>query len=209
MKIIIAEETGLPYNICVRNTLLNNNACAHERAGTALLTLPDTALLRRGMPLFVPDTAWPVSARIFAVARICRLGRHIDRNFAHRYYDCVSVAVNFCAEELISSLRERGLPQDIARGFEGSVGIGDLLPAGDCPIKEMSLVIDGEKKVCIDTERLQERLDGSIAFLSRFFKICHGDLIMVGTDERGIEINVGQTLEGFCNEQKCLEIRIK
>ena len=209
MKIIIVEENLPIYNISVRNALLYNNVCEHARANVAVMSLPDTALLRKGTPLFVPDTAWPLTARIYAAARICRLGRHIDEKFAHRYYDAVSVAVNFCAEDLLETLKHHGLPLDIARGFDGSIGIGDMIETANYEPCEMTLINDSNEKITLCTKGLKSRLNSHIAFLSKFIKLCHGDVILVGEGSKVIHLETGQTLTGYCEENKCLEIRIK
>ena len=210
MKIIIVEKSASAYNFSVRNALYNNTY-AQETSDCALLTLPDTALLRSGMPLFVPDTAWPLAVRVYAACRISRLGRCIDKSFAHRYYDTVGMAVNFCAEKLCDTLRGMCLPEDMARGFDGSVGIGKMVPAhesNNLP-KEMILKIDGVTKTVLTTEGLQTTLDEGIAFASRFFKLCHGDLILTAGEVCETNLQTEQMIEGFCDEDRCLEIKIK
>src|SRR5574344_1059078 len=112
-----------------------------------IFTKADTALLKDGKPFFIPDDMGRIEYETELVVRICKLGKNISERFAHRYYDAVTVGIDFTARELQQQLREKGLPWEICKGFDGSAVIGefvskDLLPKMD--ELHFNLDIDGK-----------------------------------------------------------------
>lgn len=88
---------------------------------------PDTALLRNNQPFFMPDFSQELHHEVEVVLRICRLGRHIEPRFAHRYYDAITVGIDFTARDLQRQCAQQGLPWEKAKAFDGSAPIGDFV----------------------------------------------------------------------------------
>ena len=93
----------------------------------------DSALLKNGKPFFIPDDLGRIEYEGELVVRICRLGKSIPVRFAHRYYDALTVGVDFTARELQAKLRAKGLPWELSKGFDGSAAIGEWIPKEKLP----------------------------------------------------------------------------
>lgn len=218
MKIFVFEGNHPRYNIAALFSLSNQGDAPLQVPRTALLTLPDTALLTRGRPLFVPDEAWPCLIQAHLVVRISRLGRHIAARFAHRYYDAVTVGTTCTARALLEQLRREGLPWELSRAFDGAASIGqwqevahseadDHAPAP--ADREVRLDINGRAVQRFRTGELLEQVDRQIEAVSRFYKLCQGDLIFTGTDAPGTEVHIDDHIDGLADGHKLLSFNIK
>ena len=182
-----------------------------------IFTKADSALLKDGKPFFVPDDMGRIDYEGELVVRICRLGKAIPERFAHRYYDAVTVGLDFTARDMQEEARRKGLPWTICKGFDGSAIIGDWLP-----------LHDAEGKTSIDIQSLHFRLDKNgmpvqpgfagdmlftvdalISYLSRFFTLKTGDLLFTGTPVGVGPVAVGDFLEGYVENQRVLSCRCK
>ena len=112
--------------ICIEPTTTSPQAIGalQDLEGAALYVRPETALTRSDWPFFVPDWSERIVARPQLVVKVCRLGKSIPERFAHRYYDEVTLGVSFVAEDLRQQLAQRGLPWDVATGFDGAAYCG-------------------------------------------------------------------------------------
>lgn len=205
MKIFVLEGNYASYNIPGISPLTEKETSL----GTAMYMVPDTALLTHNRPFFVPDEAWPCTVQAHLAVRICRLGKHVSERFAHRYYDALSVAATFTAQETFTRLRAQGLPWEVSKGFDGAVAIGAFLEK-ETAARSFCLNRNGEtlQPVCSEEELLQG-IDSLIAAISRYYKLCHGDLILTGTPGAGAEVHINDHLEGYLGNEQVLAFNVK
>jgi acylpyruvate hydrolase len=178
-----------------------------------IFTKPDTAILRNNSPFYYPDFSKDVHHEVELVLRICKEGKNIEEKFAHKYYDAIGVGIDFTARDLQQKLKEKGLPWDIAKGFNGSAPISDkFIPVGDFKdVKNInfSLKIDGEFKQQGNTSLMLFNFDYIILYLSRFFTLKTGDLIFTGTPKGVSPVKVGNVLSAYIEDEKLLEFEVK
>ena len=178
-----------------------------------IFTKPDTAILRNNSPFYYPDFSKDVHHEVELVLRICKEGKNIEEKFAHKYYDAIAVGIDFTARDLQQKLKEKGLPWDIAKGFNGSAPISDkFIPVGefkDVKNINFSLKIDGEFKQQGNTRLMLFNFDYIILYLSRFFTLKTGDLIFTGTPKGVSPVKVGNVLSAYIEDEKLLEFEVK
>jgi acylpyruvate hydrolase len=178
-----------------------------------IFTKPDTAILRNNSPFFYPDFSTDVHHEVELVLRICREGKNIEEKFAHKYYDAIGVGIDFTARDVQQKLKEKGLPWDIAKGFNGSAPISDkFIPIGefkDVKNINFSLKVDGEMKQQGNTSLMLFNFDYIILYLSRFFTLKTGDLIFTGTPKGVSPVKVGNVLTAYIEDEKLLEFEVK
>lgn len=221
MKIFVFEGNHPDYNIPTHFPLIKHTeqaaqpmpgAAQEAMPQSALLTLPDTALLTRGRPLFVPDEAWPCCVQAHLVVRISRLGRHVAPRFAHRYYDALTIGACCTARDLLHRLRREGLPWELSRAFDGAAAIGEWLPTDEAtrPDRtEVTLRINGEEAQRFRTADLLSHIDEQVAAVSRFYKLCQGDLLFTGTCSAGTDVRIDDRIEGLADGRRLLAYNIK
>ena len=178
-----------------------------------IFTKPDTALLRNNSPFYYPDFSKDVHHEVELVLRICKEGKNIEEKFAHKYYDAIGVGIDFTARDLQQKLKEKGLPWDIAKGFNGSAPISDkFIPVSEFKnVKNInfSLKVDGEYKQQGNTSLMLFNFDYIILYLSRFFTLKTGDLIFTGTPKGVSPVKVGNVLSAYIEDEKLLEFEVK
>ena len=205
MKIIVFEKNYGSNNISKESTLYNT-------CDSTVYTLPDTALLKDHRPFFVPDFAETCTLRGQLVVRICRLGRSISARFAHRYYDAITVGVTFTAENILKTLRERGLPWELAKGFDGSAVIGSFVP-----LEEVEEGMNTSFSICEDDQLIQngngadmiKSIDDMIAEISQFYTLKQGDFIFTGCPVAPTVVTPNHNISGFVGNKKVLSFNIK
>jgi 2-keto-4-pentenoate hydratase/2-oxohepta-3-ene-1,7-dioic acid hydratase in catechol pathway len=178
-----------------------------------IFTKPDTAILRNNSPFYYPDFSTDVHHEVELVLRICKEGKNIEEKFAHKYYDSIGIGIDFTARDLQQKLKEKGLPWDIAKGFNGSAPISDkFIPVTefkDVKNISFSLKIDGENKQRGNTSLMLFGFDYIILYLSRFFTLKTGDLIFTGTPKGVSPVKVGNVLSAYIEDEKLLEFEVK
>lgn len=177
-----------------------------------IFTKPDSALLKGGKPFFVPDFTQRCDYELEIVVRINRLGKTIAPRFASRYYDALTVGIDFTARDLQQRFRQKGLPWDLCKGFDGSAVIGDFVAKEDLPdINSLSFRLDIDRKTVQSgfSGDMLYKVDELIAYVSRFFTLKTGDLLFTGTPEGVGPVRIGQRLEGYLSERKLLEFKVK
>lgn len=177
-----------------------------------IFTKADTALLRSHKPFFIPDDMGRIDYEAEIVVRISRLGKTIPQRFAHRYYDAVTLGVDFTAREWQQQLRKAGLPWDLCKGFDGSAAIGDWIDVHklrDIQALRFRLDINGctVQKGC--TSDMLFQVDELIAYISRFFTLKTGDILYTGTPAGTGPIHIDDHIEGYIEEQKVMEFNCK
>jgi acylpyruvate hydrolase len=178
-----------------------------------IFTKPDTAVLRNNAPFFYPDFSKDIHHEVEVVLRICKEGKNIQEKFASKYYDSIGIGIDFTARDLQQKAKEKGLPWDIAKGFNGSAPVSDkFLPVAqvkDLANVNFSLRINGELKQQGNTSLMLFGFDYIISYLSGFFTLKTGDLIFTGTPKGVGPVKVGDTLAAYLEDEKLLEFEVK
>lgn len=173
-----------------------------------IFTKADSALLKDRKPFFVPDFMGRIDYEAELVVRICRLGKTIPQRFAHRYYDAVTLGVDFTARDMQRRFREKGMPWDLCKGFDGSAAIGewvDINKFRDIQAINFRLNINGSTVQEACTSDMLYGVDELIAYISRYFTLKTGDLIYTGTPAGTGPVTIGDRLEGWLDDRKVLE----
>ncbi|EIM74350.1 fumarylacetoacetate (FAA) hydrolase [Nitritalea halalkaliphila LW7] len=186
---------------------------ANERPEAPVVFLkPDTALLKNGAPFYHPDFSENIHHEVELVLKIQKEGKYIQEQFAHRYYDEIGIGIDFTARDLQQRCKEKGLPWEIAKAFNGSAPIGGFLPKShfqDLANITFSLQKNGEEVQRGNTGMMLFSFDAIIAYVSQFFTLKKGDLIFTGTPAGVSKIAVGDVLTGFIEDEALLEVAIK
>jgi len=173
---------------------------------------PDTALIPKRLPFFYPSFSKDVHYETEVVVKINRVGKHISKEFAHKYYDQLTVGIDFTARDLQKKLKEKGLPWEKAKAFDGSAPIGSFINTKEYKnINDIgfSLKINGKERQLGNTSNMLFPIDSLIAYVSQFFTLKIGDLIFTGTPEGVGPIKIGDHLEAFIENNKLLDLKIK
>lgn len=178
-----------------------------------LFMKPDSALLKDNKPFFIPDFSENIHHELEVVVRINRLGKNIAERFAHRYYDELTVGIDFTARDLQSELKEKGLPWEISKGFDNSAAVGEFILKEDFPQGISSLNFSLSKNHEIvqkgNTADMIHSVDKIIAYASRFFTLKIGDIIFTGTPAGVGRIGIDDNLQGFIEDRKLFDFHIR
>ena len=177
-----------------------------------IFTKADSALLKDKKPFFIPDFCEQVDYETELVVRISRLGKSIPERFAHRYYDAVTVGIDFTARDLQNKLREEGKPWEICKGFDGSAAIGEWVEIEkfrDIQRIHFHLDINGKTVQEGCSSDMLFKVDEIIAYISRFFTLKTGDILYTGTPVGVGPVHIDEHLEGYIEDRKVLEFNIK
>ncbi len=178
-----------------------------------IFTKADSALVTRGRPFFIPDFTKRCDYETELVVRICRLGRSIPQRFAHRYYDAVTVGIDFTARDVQERLRAKGHPWEICKGFDGSAVVGEFIPkealGRDIQDLHFRLDINGKTVQEGHTADMQRSVDELVSYISQFFTLKTGDLLYTGTPAGVGLVKIGDELLGWLEGKKVMECRVR
>ena len=172
----------------------------------------DSSLLKDHKPFFIPDFMGRIDYETELVVRICRLGKSIPQRFASRYYDAVTVGIDFTARDMQNEMREKGLPWDICKGFDGAATIGEWVDASkfrDIQAIHFHLDINGKTVQEGCTSDMLYKVDEIIAYLSQFYTLKTGDILYTGTPAGVGPVHIDDHLEGYLEDRKVLEFNCK
>ncbi|KAA6316059.1 Ureidoglycolate lyase [termite gut metagenome] len=204
MKII-----AVGMNYVLHNEELGNLSKEKE---PVIFMKPDTALLKNGKPFFIPDFSHEIHYEAELVVRISRLGKYIAPRFANRYYDAITVGIDFTARDMQREFRRKGYPWELCKGFDDSAAIGTFVSKERFThVQQISfrLNIDGKEAQRGHTSDMLFGVDDVIAYVSRFVTLKMGDLLFTGTPAGVGEVRVGQYLEGYLEEERVLDFHIR
>ena len=177
-----------------------------------IFTKADSSLLKDGKPFFLPEEMGRVDYETELVVRICKLGKSIPQRFAHRYYDAVTVGIDFTARELQQRLRAEGKPWDLCKGFDGAAVIGqwvDIAKFRDIQATHLHLDINGQTVQQGCSSDMLFKVDEIIAYISRYFTLKTGDLLYTGTPVGVGPVHINDHLTGWIDDRKVLEFNVK
>ena len=184
----------------------------YKTEAPVLFTKADSSLLKSGKPFFVPDFMGRIDYEAELVIRICRLGKNIPQRFAHRYYDAVTVGIDFTARDVQQQLREKGLPWDLSKSFDGATAIGEWVGKDkflDVQALRFHLDINGQTVQEGCTADMVFGIDEIVAYISQYFTLKTGDVIFTGTPAGVGPVHIDDHLEGYVEERKVLEFNCK
>ena len=200
--------------ICIGRNYANHIAeLQNERPDEPVIFLkPDSAVLPDKAPFVIPDFSSDIHHEIEVIVKINKLGKYIDPKFAHKYYDEIGLGIDFTARDVQNKLKEKGLPWEKAKAFDGSAIIGDFLPKNEFISTEnitFELTNNGQTVQKGNTVNMLWKIDEIIAYVSQFFTLKKGDIIFTGTPEGVAKVAPNDILEGFIENKKVLRLQIK
>lgn len=173
---------------------------------------PDTALLRENKPFYHPDFSEEIHHEIELVLKVCKEGKHINEKFASGYFDEVGLGIDFTARDVQQRHKEKGLPWELAKAFDGSAPISHFVSKSkfsDLYNINFKLDINGETRQIGNTKDLLFSFERIIAFVSKCITLKKGDLIFTGTPEGVGRVNVGDHLQAYLQDEKMLDFYVK
>lgn len=172
---------------------------------------PDTAILRNNAPFYYPEFSKDIHFEVEVLIKINKEGKYIDQKFAHKYYEEIGIGIDFTARDLQSKCKEKGLPWEIAKAFNGSAPISEFSSkeGRDLSNLNFSLKQNGELKQQGNTSLMLFPFDEIVAYVSQYFTLKKGDIIFTGTPAGVGPIAIGDKLEAYIEEEKLLEVDIK
>lgn len=201
---------GIGMNYIQHNKELDG--ALYKTEAPVLFTKADSSLLKSGKPFFVPDFMGRIDYEAELVIRICRLGKNIPQRFAHRYYDAVTVGIDFTARDVQQQLREKGLPWDLSKSFDGAAAIGEWVGKDkflNVQALRFHLDINGQTVQEGCTADMVFCIDEIVAYISQYFTLKTGDVIFTGTPAGVGPVHIDDHLEGYVEERKVLEFNCK
>lgn len=174
---------------------------------------PDSALLRNNEPFYIPDWTKEVHHEIELVLRVCRLGKNIEKKFAHRYFDEIGLGVDFTARDVQNELKKKGLPWEKAKAFDRAAVISNTF----FPVTGFTNLRDIKFKLDINGNTIQGGNSGLMIFgfddiishISKYITLKIGDLIYTGTPAGVGPVKIGDRLEGYLEDKKLLDFSVK
>ena len=173
---------------------------------------PDTAISPKGHPFFIPEFSKNVHYEVELVVRINRLGKHIQEKFAHKYYDRIGLGIDFTARDIQQKVKEKGLPWEKAKGFDGSAVISrNYLDKQNIDLSDLNFSLKKNTKLVQsgNTKHMMFTIDQIIAYISQFYTLKIGDLIYTGTPAGVGKVEPGDLLEGYIEEEKMFEVKVR
>jgi len=170
---------------------------------------PDTAILK-GNDFYIPEFSNDVHYELEVVLKISKGGKYIRKEAAHKYYEEIGLGIDFTARDLQSELKSKGLPWELAKGFDGSAVVGNFFKKDsyDLANLQFSLLKNKEKVQDGHTKDMMFTFDDIIAFVSQYFTLRVGDLIFTGTPKGVGKVNENDVLEAYLEDQKVIDIRV-
>jgi len=173
---------------------------------------PETALLKDNKPFYHPDFSDDIHHEIEIVIKISKEGKHINEQFAQNYFEEIGLGVDFTARDIQSKHKEKGLPWELAKAFDGSAPVSGFVPKSQfADLKNISFKLDvnGETRQQGNTSYMLFSFEYIIAFVSKYITLKKGDLIYTGTPQGVGKVNVGDKLEGYLEDVKMLDFLVK
>lgn len=172
---------------------------------------PDTAVLKKGSDFYLPEFSQDIHYELEVVLKISKGGKYILEEHASKHYDEIALGIDFTARDLQSQLKAKGLPWELAKGFDGSAVLSDFYPKKEYDLSclQFSLLKNKQEVQNGNTELMLFSPDKIIAFVSQYFTLRVGDLIFTGTPKGVGKVSENDVLEAYLQEQKVFELRIQ
>lgn len=200
--------------ICIgRNYAEHIEELQNERPDEPVVFIkPDSAVLPKEQAFYIPEFSDEIHYELEVLVRIKKVGKHIAKKFAHNYYDEIGLGIDFTARDLQNRLKDKGLPWEKAKGFDGSAVIGKWMPKGQ--FKDMNninftLLKNGDPVQQGNTSLMLWKVDEIISYISKYFTLKKGDVIFTGTPAGVGKISVNDYLSGTLENEELLSVKIK
>ena len=200
--------------ICIgRNYTKHIEELKNERPDDPVVFMkPDSAILLRQHPFVIPEFSEDIHHELEVIVKINKVGKYIEPKFAHKYYDEISIGIDFTARDLQQKLKDKGLPWEKAKAFDGSAVIGDFVSKNDFKSLDninFELMNNGVTVQKGNTSFMLWKIDELIAYVSQFFTLKIGDIIFTGTPEGVAVVRPDDVLEGYLEGNKLFRIQVK
>ncbi|MBZ0326896.1 MAG: fumarylacetoacetate hydrolase family protein [Altibacter sp.] len=200
--------------ICVgRNYGAHIEELQNERPEHPILFLkPDTAIVLKKQPFFIPDFSNDIHHEVEILVKINKIGKYIDKKFAPTYYEEIGLGIDFTARDLQAQLKEKGLPWEKAKAFDGAAVVGNFLPKSTFESVDdinFSLKKNGETVQKGNTRLMLWKIDALIEYISKYFTLKIGDIIFTGTPAGVAKVNPNDKLTGYIEETEVFSIKVK
>ena len=200
--------------ICIgRNYTKHIEELHNERPDEPVVFMkPDSAVLLKQHPFVIPEFSEDIHHELEIIVKINKVGKYIDAKFAHKYYDEIGVGIDFTARDLQQKLKDKGLPWEKAKAFDGSAVIGDFMQKSAFNSLEnltFELTNNGVTVQKGNTSFMLWKIDELIAYVSQYFTLKIGDIIFTGTPEGVAAVRPDDILEGFLEGNKLFRIQVK
>lgn len=173
---------------------------------------PDTAVIKDDQPFYYPDFSKEIHHEVELILKISKAGKNIEPEFAHKYYEEIGIGIDFTARDLQAKCKEKGLPWEKAKAFDGSAPVGKFISKkefSDLMNIGFHLDVNGKTVQKGNTKDLLFSFDAVIAYVSKFFTLKTGDLIYTGTPEGVGPVQIGDRLEAFIENRKLLSFEVR
>ena len=198
--------------ICIGRNYANHiEELKNERPTEPVVFMkPDSAILLKQHPFVIPEFSEDIHHEIELIVKISKVGKYIEPKFAHKYYDEISVGIDFTARDLQSKLKAKGLPWELAKGFDGSAVLSDFYPKSEFNLSHLHFTLNKNGKM-VQNGNTQDMIfspEKIISFVSAYFTLRVGDLIFTGTPKGVGKVEENDCLEAFLEDHKLLSLRI-
>ena len=173
---------------------------------------PDSAVLAKNQPFFIPDFSENIHYEVEIIVKINKVGKYIDKKFSHKYYDEIGLGIDFTARDLQNQLKDKGLPWEKCKAFDGSAVIGNWLPKSqfkDVNNLSFSLVKNDKNVQEGNTSKMLWKIDEIIEYVSKYFTLKIGDIIFTGTPAGVGKVFANDRLKGLIENTEMFSITVK
>jgi 2-keto-4-pentenoate hydratase/2-oxohepta-3-ene-1,7-dioic acid hydratase in catechol pathway len=200
--------------ICVgRNYSSHIKELANEKPIDPVLFLkPDTSILQKNHPFYIPHFSSNIDYEVEVIIRINKIGKHIQAKFSHKYYEEISLGVDFTARIVQNQLKSNGLPWEKSKSFDGSAIIGEWFQKNEFEnINSLSFNLKVNKRVVQhgNTSEMLWKIDDLISYISQYFTLKIGDIIFTGTPAGVGPISENDVLVGHIEDRQAFSVKIK
>ena len=199
--------------ICIgRNYAKHIEELANERPENPVVFLkPDSAILPKKMPFFIPPFSNDIHYEIEVLIKINKVGKHIETKFAHKYYQEIGLGIDFTARDIQAQCKEKGLPWEKAKAFDGSAVIGQFYPKENFELENLQFQLLKNEVIVQsgNTNAMLWKIDELIAYVSQFFTLRKGDIIFTGTPAGVGKVEENDILTGKLQNHEAFSIKIK
>jgi 2-keto-4-pentenoate hydratase/2-oxohepta-3-ene-1,7-dioic acid hydratase in catechol pathway len=200
--------------ICIgRNYTDHIKELDNERPSDPVIFMkPDTAILLKKQPFFIPDFSSEIHHEVEVLVKISKIGKHIQEKFAHKYYDEIGLGIDFTARDLQQQLKEKGLPWEKAKSFDGAAVVGNFfLKSSFKSIEDITFRLEknGEIVQKASTALMLWKVNALIAYVSKYFTLKIGDILFTGTPAGVGKVFSNDILVGFLEEEQAFSIKVK
>lgn len=173
---------------------------------------PETAVLKNNAPFYYPNFSQNIHFEVELLIKISKEGKNIEPRFAHKYFNELGIGIDFTARDLQDLAKAKGLPWDLAKGFNGSAPMSNFLPISKIEnLKDIdfSIALNGVEKQHGNSSQMIFDFSHLVSYISKFITLKKGDVIFTGTPAGVSPVAVGDVLEAYLGKDKMLVCEVK